>query len=260
MPIKSKNIETIQHRVSDQDRWQRQGHRGGVLWFTGLPGSGKSTLAFELERRLFGQGKQVYVMDGDNLRQGLNSDLGFAACASAPPVPEDQFYRLRVAQPSKPAAKPLFPGTIEVDRFVADGLTAGRPIVYSEAGKPFQVKEFHYHFWTQPPTVMLRDELVSYLRQAKVSTTVVTPEMRVPADFVLTGKITRLEKIVGPPPKAVLELELGLRKAAGGKLIFFNTYRKESPSDGSGVDAAVHSLNKSLSAIYDDFVADLSKL
>ncbi len=78
MPIKSKNIKTIQHRVSDQDRWQRQGHRGGVLWLTGLPGSGKSTLAFELERRLFGQGKQVYVMDGDNLRHGLNSDLGFS--------------------------------------------------------------------------------------------------------------------------------------------------------------------------------------
>ena len=186
--------------------------------------------------------------------------LVLTACASAPPVPEDQFYRLKAVLPSKPAAKPLFPGTIEVDRFVADGLTAGRPIVYSEAGKPYQVKEFHYHFWTQPPTVMLRDELVSYLRQAKVSSTVVTPEMRVPPDFVLTGKIKRLEKITGASPKAVLELELGLRKATGGKLIFLDTYQIESPSDGSGVDDAVKSLNKSLSAIYDQFVADLSKL
>lgn len=186
--------------------------------------------------------------------------LVLTACASAPPVPEDHFYRLQVAPPSKPAAKPLFPGTIEVDRFVADGLTAGRPIVYSEDGKPYQVKEFHYHFWTQPPTVMLRDELVSYLRQAKVFSTVVTPEMRVRVDFVLTGKIRRLEKIVGTPPKAVLELELGLRKATGGKLIFLETYRMETQSDGSGVDAAVYSLNKSLSAIYGQFVADLSKL
>ena len=186
--------------------------------------------------------------------------LVLTACGSPAPVPEDQFYRLSAAPPSKPAAKPLFPGTIEVDRFVADGLTAGRPIVYSEDGKPYQVKEFHYHFWTQPPTVMLRDELVSYLRQAKVASTVVTPEMRVRADFVLTGKIRRLEKIVGTPPKAVLELELGLRKASGGKLIFLDTYRMESPSDGSGVDAAVYSLNKSLSAIYGKFVADLSKL
>ena len=78
MPVKSKNIQTIEHPVSDQDRWHRQGHRGGVLWLTGLPGSGKSTLAFELERRLFDLGRQVYVMDGDNLRHGLNSDLGFS--------------------------------------------------------------------------------------------------------------------------------------------------------------------------------------
>ncbi len=78
MPIKSRNISSIDHRVSDQDRWRRQGHKGGVLWLTGLPGSGKSTLAFELERRLFDLNKQVYVMDGDNLRHGLTSDLGFS--------------------------------------------------------------------------------------------------------------------------------------------------------------------------------------
>ncbi len=78
MPVKSRNISSIEHRVSDQDRWRRQGHKGGVLWLTGLPGSGKSTLAFELERLLFDLNKQVYVMDGDNLRHGLNSDLGFS--------------------------------------------------------------------------------------------------------------------------------------------------------------------------------------
>jgi len=78
MTIKSSNIHSIDHRVSDQDRWRRQCHQGGVLWLTGLPGSGKSTLAFELERRLFDAKRQVYVMDGDNLRHGLNSDLGFS--------------------------------------------------------------------------------------------------------------------------------------------------------------------------------------
>ncbi len=57
------------------------------MWFTGLPGSGKSTLAFELERVLFKKGKQVFVMDGDNLRHGLNSDLGFS--------PEDRAENIR---------------------------------------------------------------------------------------------------------------------------------------------------------------------
>ena len=183
-----------------------------------------------------------------------------SACGSAALVPEDQYYRLRAEIPSTSSSKLILPGTLEVDRFVADGLTAGRPIVYSEAGKPYQVKEFHYHFWTQPPTVMLRDELVSYLRARNVSDAVVTPEMRVPPDYVLIGQIKRLEKIVGTPPKAVLEIELGVRKASGGKLVFFNTYRIETQSSGNGVDDAVGSLNTSLTSIYAKFVDDLSKL
>ena len=188
---------------------------------------------------------------------GLIAAGFLAACGSAAPVPEDQFYRLAVSQPA--SSKTLFPGIMEVDRFVADGLTAGRPIVYSETGKPFQVKEFHYHFWTQPPTVMLRDELVSYLRARKVSDTVVTPEMRVTPDYILTGKIKRLEKVVGDPPKAVLELELSLRKASGDKILHLDTYRVETVSDGPGVDDAVKSLNTALTSIYGKFVHDLSK-
>lgn len=78
MAHKSTNITTVAHDVSDQERWRRHGHRGGVLWLTGLPGSGKSTLAFELERRLFAAGYRAYVLDGDNLRHGLNADLGFS--------------------------------------------------------------------------------------------------------------------------------------------------------------------------------------
>lgn len=186
--------------------------------------------------------------------------VGFvAACGSAPPVPEDQFYRLRAKAPSTTFSKAILPGTLEIERFVADGLTAGRPIVYSEAGKPYQVREYHYHFWTQPPTVMLRDELVSYLRARKVSNAVVTPEMRVPPDYVLIGKIKRLEKIVGSPPKAVLELELGVRSATGGKLVLLDTYRIETQASGNGVDDAVESLNISLTDAYAEFVADLSK-
>ena len=78
MAHKSSNITAVAHRVSDRDRWRRHGHRSGVLWFTGLPASGKPTLAFELERHLFAAGYQAYVLDGDNLRHGLNADLGFS--------------------------------------------------------------------------------------------------------------------------------------------------------------------------------------
>jgi len=71
-------IVRIDHRVPNASRESRNKHRGGVLWFTGLSGAGKSTLAFALEERLFRDGFQVYVLDGDNLRAGLSSDLGFS--------------------------------------------------------------------------------------------------------------------------------------------------------------------------------------
>ena len=77
MGIKSRNITTVPHRVEVQERWRANDHKGGVLWFTGLSGSGKTTLAFELEQILFSNGYQAYVLDGDNVRQGLSSDLGF---------------------------------------------------------------------------------------------------------------------------------------------------------------------------------------
>jgi len=78
MTQKSTNITPIAHGVSGADRWRHQGHRGGVLWLTGLPASGKSTLAFALEKHLFAAGYRAYVLDGDNVRHGLNADLGFS--------------------------------------------------------------------------------------------------------------------------------------------------------------------------------------
>ena len=71
-------IAPVEHRIARCDRERRNAHQGGVLWLTGLSGAGKSTLAFALEERLFWDGTQVYVLDGDNLRFGLNADLGFS--------------------------------------------------------------------------------------------------------------------------------------------------------------------------------------
>lgn len=74
----SQNIFMTEASVSHDERFQRQGYRGGVIWMTGLSGSGKSTLARALSRALFEKGVNAYVLDGDNLRHGLNSDLGFS--------------------------------------------------------------------------------------------------------------------------------------------------------------------------------------
>ena len=81
--VKSTNVYTVEQKISSAQRAARNGHGGGILWFTGLSGAGKSTLALELQKRLFEKGYQVYVLDGDNIRQGLNSDLGFSPAERA---------------------------------------------------------------------------------------------------------------------------------------------------------------------------------
>ena len=84
---RSDNITWHHGTVTRDARATRNGHRAATVWFTGLSGSGKSTLARALEARLFERGAQVYVLDGDNVRHGLNRDLGFA--------PEDRAENIR---------------------------------------------------------------------------------------------------------------------------------------------------------------------
>jgi adenylylsulfate kinase len=81
------NIYPFQSSILCADRQLLNGHRSALLWFTGLSGSGKSTLANALEARLFKMGVRGYVLDGDNIRTGLNKDLGLS--------PEDRKENIR---------------------------------------------------------------------------------------------------------------------------------------------------------------------
>jgi adenylyl-sulfate kinase len=75
---KSKNITWTRGKITPQERARQNQHSGCVVWLTGLSAAGKSTIATELERQLFSQGKHAWVLDGDNVRHGLCSDLGFS--------------------------------------------------------------------------------------------------------------------------------------------------------------------------------------
>jgi bifunctional enzyme CysN/CysC len=88
-PTRSSNISWAEGQVTLRDRIERNGHRGLVVWFTGLSGAGKSTLAYGLERELFDRQMHVTVLDGDNLRHGLNANLCFS--------PEDRVENIRRA-------------------------------------------------------------------------------------------------------------------------------------------------------------------
>lgn len=83
----STNITWHDSEVTKQDRQQLHGHKSATLWFTGLSGSGKSTISVELEKALFERKKHAFRLDGDNVRHGLNKNLGFS--------PEDRQENIR---------------------------------------------------------------------------------------------------------------------------------------------------------------------
>ncbi|HCO24782.1 MAG TPA: adenylyl-sulfate kinase [Gimesia maris] len=84
---KATNVTWHDHRVTKEERCKQNGHKGAVLWFTGLSGSGKSTIANTVDHKLFEMGKHTFVLDGDNIRMGLNKNLGFS--------PEDRTENIR---------------------------------------------------------------------------------------------------------------------------------------------------------------------
>ncbi len=85
--MKSKDVVWYDGYVTRKERNNVYGHKSGIVWFTGLSASGKSTIARHLERMLFEEGVKVYTFDGDNIRHGLNQDLGFS--------PDDRKENLR---------------------------------------------------------------------------------------------------------------------------------------------------------------------
>jgi bifunctional enzyme CysN/CysC len=107
--IKSENIFWSESEITAQRRAARNEHRGAVVWLTGLSGAGKSTIARALERELFRRSMHTYVLEGDNLRHGLNSNLGF--------TPEDRAENIRrVSEVAKLMADA---GTVVITSFIS---------------------------------------------------------------------------------------------------------------------------------------------
>ena len=120
------SLNTVKHNfiVTKKNREAKQGHKSYLLWFTGLSGSGKSTLANLVEVALHEQNKATYVLDGDNIRQGINKDLSFA--------PEDRSDNIRrIAEISKLMVNA---GVITIGAFVSPYLK-DRALIKKIVGK-----------------------------------------------------------------------------------------------------------------------------
>ncbi|HEY8422450.1 MAG TPA: adenylyl-sulfate kinase [Thermoclostridium sp.] len=122
----SGNITYHEGKVSKTDRYKVLGQKGLVVWLTGLSASGKSTIAVEAEKILNSMGKAVYRLDGDNIRFGLNSDLGFSE--------QDRFENIR--RISEVCALFQDAGLIVIASFISP-LAKMRQMAREKAGKDF---------------------------------------------------------------------------------------------------------------------------
>lgn len=184
--------------------------------------------------------------------------LVLVSACTQPALPEDHYYRLGGAAP-KAGAGGALSGIVEVNRFIASGLTASRAIVYTDSTTAREVRAYHYHLWAEPPPIMLQNALVSYLRAANAAPTVVTPDMRVEPDFIVSGKIRRFEQVRGAAGKVNVELELSVKRSRDDKLILLKPYAVSVGTKGATVGEAVTRISQGINAIYAKFLSDIPR-
>jgi ABC-type uncharacterized transport system auxiliary subunit len=180
-----------------------------------------------------------------------------AGCfGAAPPVPKEQYFRLMAAQPAEQASGQIS-GGIEVVPFTGEGVMSERPLLFSADGGR-KLEQRNYAYWTDAPPQMLRDQLVSYLRQAGVADRVAPSELRLDSAYVVRGTIRRLEQLVGGGSGAVISLELAVMDNSDDRLVLSKVYTAERPTSGQNIDAAVAALNDGLDEISAAFAGDLA--
>jgi ABC-type uncharacterized transport system auxiliary subunit len=213
---------------------------------------------------------------------GLTGCLG-----SAPPVPRDHYYRVMVdapgqaahaqtaslesvAIPGQPgsgagaagasAGAVTLPGVLSVAPLDAEGLLRERPLLYSATGGAHELQQHDYHYWMDPPPRMLQLQLVDYLRASGLAQSVVTPDLRIESDYQVSGRIKRLERLLGGGPvRVVAEIELSMVSSADNRLMVIGSYAAEAVADDDGVESSVLALNRALGQVFERFLTDAAR-
>jgi len=181
-----------------------------------------------------------------------------AGCfGSAPAVPKEQYFRLVAAAPTGQSDKRIS-GGLEIVPFAGEGVMTERPLLFTADGGR-KLEQRNYAYWTDAPPQMLRDQLVTYLRQTGIADNVSPSELRLDADYTVQGTIRRLEQLVGSKTGAVISLELAVIQKADDRLILSKVYTAEKPTSGENIDDAVSALNDGLDEIFAAFAGDLAK-
>lgn len=181
-------------------------------------------------------------------------------CLSGP-VPRDRFFRLQVPDASARLELPRLRGRLLVDSIRGSAMTVERLMLYRSADDPSQVKREGYDQWVDPPPAMIQRALVEFLRSANVAREVITPEMRLDADFRLFGRLHRFERLVGQgSPRATIEIELTLVRLEDRELLLLESYREEEPADGDGIGSSAEAFSRALHRILQRLTLDLPEV
>lgn len=179
-------------------------------------------------------------------------------CSSSP-VPIDTYYRLEQGAAIAPRAGGPLKGLAEVMPLRGEGVVNGRAILYRSA--PSELRQYSYHFWADTPASMLQRDLIDALRSAQAFETIALPEMRMNRDYEVMGALRKLEHDVsGSNPRAIIELELAVRKTRGSQPLLLKVYKAEVPAAADGVSAAIPGFSTALDQIFTQFVADLAQI
>ena len=134
-------------------------------------------------------------------------------------------------------------------------------MLYRRADEPFQVRREGYDQWVDPPPDLVQRAVVEFLRSANAASEVITPEMRLDADFRLAGRLNRFERILGRgAPRAEVELEFALVRLEDRALLLLETYREEEPADGDGIGSSADAFGRALHRIFERLALDLPEL
>jgi len=182
-----------------------------------------------------------------------------AGClGSAPPVPRDHYYRLLVPLPAESGGAMLLPGVLTVELLQADGLLRERPLLYSTAADAAELQQHNYHYWNDVPPRLLQDQMVTYLRRSGVASLVVTPDTRVRAEYQISGKAKRFERLVGGGgSKVVVEIEFALLRFSDDALLVVDTYSAEEAAAGDSIEESILALNRATARVFDAFLSDV---
>lgn len=183
--------------------------------------------------------------------------VALAGCG-APTVPDFTYFRLPPSQPLEPEHAPLFSAPIVVDAFGADGLYADQALIYAIDPDAQQLRQYHYHLWTDPPTRILQRRLIAQLRAAHVAAQV-TDELPASQPAIrVRGIILRFDRVptAAGGYSAVVALKLRADGVDGVPLVD-DYYRAEVPATGAELKATVAAYGNALDTLFAKFEADL---